>query len=76
MKLIFGCEAAIQLGVSEWYIASMKKAGAPFWGSKTDVGQLEQWLIANPGFTANHQWERKARTRKSAQRLPAPRLAA
>lgn len=76
MKLIFGCEAAQLLGVSDWYIASMKKAGAPFWGSKTDLGHLEQWLIANPGFTANLQWKRKARTSKSAQRLPAPRLAA
>lgn len=62
MKLVFGKEAAAALGVSEWFVSSMKKAGAPFWGYKTDVGELEKWLQANPTFTANQQWPRKART--------------
>lgn len=61
MKLIFGKDAAKELGVSAWFVCSMKKAGAPFWGNKTDIGELENWMRANPGFVANQQWPRKAR---------------
>lgn len=61
MKLVFGKEAAKALGVSEWFISSMKKAGAPFWGYKTDVEELEKWLRANQTFVASHQWRRKER---------------
>ena len=57
MKLVFGREAAQALGVSEWFVSSMKRAGAPFWGYKTDVVELEKWLRAHPGFIARHQWK-------------------
>lgn len=56
MTLVFGNQAAKALGVSVWFVSSMKKAGAPFWGNKTDVGELEKWLRENPGFVANQQW--------------------
>lgn len=56
MKLIFGNQAAIQMGVSTWFIASMKRAGAPFWGRKTDVESLSAWLRSHPGFVAAHAW--------------------
>lgn len=64
MKLVFGKQAAEALGVSEWFVSSMKRAGAPFWGYKTDVTELENWLRANPGFVPQHQWP-KYRARKS-----------
>lgn len=59
VKLVFGKEAAEALGVSPWFVSSLKRAGAPFWGNKTDVGELETWLRANPDFVAKHQWTRR-----------------
>ncbi len=58
MKLVFGKEAAEAMGVSVWFISSMKRAGAPFWGRKTDVGELEKWLRAHPHFVASHEWQK------------------
>jgi len=66
VKLVFGKVAAKELGVSVWFVSSMKRAGAPFWGYKTDVQELEAWLRANPNFIANRQWRRAA----IAQRPP------
>jgi hypothetical protein len=41
----------------------MKRAGAPFWGYKTDVGELEKWLRENAGFIACHQWPSKTKNK-------------
>ncbi len=68
MKLVFGHVAAKELGVSTWFISSLKRAGAPFWGYKTDVEELSKWLRENPGFVAKRQWEKdpvKPRARRS-----------
>ena len=66
MRLIFAKEAAEEMNVSPWYIASLKRAGAPFWGSKTSVADLEVWMCANPTFVAKHQWP----ARKLESRAP------
>lgn len=71
MNLVFGHEAAKALGVSPWFISSMKRAGAPFWGYKTDVHELEKWLRANPGFIARRQWSAPELNHSTA--LPRPR---
>lgn len=58
MTLVFGHQAAKALGVSPWFISSMKRAGAPFWGRKTDVEELKNWLRKNPHFVPKHQWKK------------------
>ena len=68
VKLVFGKEAAQALNVSDWYMASMKRAGAPFWCRKTDIEELEKWLRANPRFSAQSQWPKYGQRRRPVRR--------
>jgi hypothetical protein len=69
VQLVFGKQAAAEMRVSPWFISSMKRAGAPFWGSKTSVAELDVWLRANPGFVAKHQWPKRAKQISSGSEL-------
>ena len=56
MKLVSRTEAAEALGVSTWFVSSMKRAGAPFWGRRTCVAALAKWLLEHPNFIAKRTW--------------------
>lgn len=58
-KLMFGKELASCLGVSPWYVAAMKRAGAPFQGRKSTLSTLRAWLSKNPEFSAKQAWRTK-----------------
>lgn len=59
MTLVNGAEAAKQMGVSRWFISSLKRAGAPFWGNKTCIKKLEDWLDKHPEFVAKRAWDKE-----------------
>jgi len=62
MKLLFGRQLAEQLGVSLFYVATMKKMGCPFRGRKTSMLWARKWLEANPDFkTTSAYGKRKER---------------
>lgn len=56
--------AAEALGVSAWYIYSMKRAGCPGAGRKVFITDLRRWLREHPGFVAKDVWTQKERARR------------
>lgn len=62
MKLLFASQLATQLGVSQFYVGSMKKAGCPFRGRKTTMLWAIKWLEANPWFKTTVVYPRRKRT--------------
>lgn len=48
-------EAADALGVSVWYLHSVKRAGGPG-GRKVFITSIRKWLDEHPNFVAKKAW--------------------